>query len=87
MSGLLNKVKDNYDAVIVDSNIDLKNISDVLLLSTLTDGVIILLNEGGTRRLFVQDIIGRLEEMKINVIGVILNNCRYPIPEIFYRFT
>jgi capsular polysaccharide biosynthesis protein/Mrp family chromosome partitioning ATPase len=87
MNDLLEKVENVYDSVIVVCNADSNNTADVLALSSLADGVVIVLNEGESRRLIVKDLIIRLEKKKSNIIGVIFNNRRYPIPEMVYKLT
>ncbi len=87
MYDLLEKVEKVYDSVIVICNADPNNTADVLALSSLTDGVVIVLNEGESRRLVVKDLIIRLEQKKSHIMGVIFNNRKYSIPEIVYKLT
>lgn len=86
MSDLIKKVQEQYDLIFINSS-DLKNFIDAVVLSSITDGVIIVVNEGKTRRHVVKDAIIPLEQKKVNILGVILNNRKYVIPEIIYKIT
>ncbi|RJQ55279.1 MAG: hypothetical protein C4526_03775 [Nitrospiraceae bacterium] len=87
MSDVIKMAEESYDLVFIYWHVHVKNLSDMLAVSALTDGVVIVLNEGETRRLVIKDIINRLEEKKSNVIGVILNNRKFPLPDIVYKLT
>jgi capsular exopolysaccharide synthesis family protein len=85
MSNVVNKVKEDYDVVLIVCP-DLKNYTDAVIISSLTDGIVLVINEGKVRRQVVENSLNPLRQKKTNVIGAILNNRRYVIPEIIYKF-
>ncbi|MBI5056337.1 MAG: polysaccharide biosynthesis tyrosine autokinase [Nitrospirae bacterium] len=85
MRAVIQKAKETFEIVFVECA-DLKNFTDAAILSSFVDGVIIVVNEGKVRRHVVQSAITPLEEKKSNIVGVILNNRKFPIPEILYKW-
>jgi succinoglycan biosynthesis transport protein ExoP len=65
-------LKSQYDSVIVDSP-PIMAVSDPLLLSTLTDGVALVVDSSTTSKRTVRAACARLHYAKANIIGVILN--------------
>lgn len=86
MSEIMRKAKERYDIVLVNCT-DLKNFTDAIVISSITDGVALVIEEGKTNRMIVRGIIAPLEQRKVNIIGAILNNQRYVIPKIIYKWT
>ena len=82
---VIKEAKESSEVVIVDYA-DLKNIKDIAVLSSHVDGVILVVNEGQTRRHVIKALINPLEQRKSNIIGVILNNRTFAIPKILYRW-
>ncbi len=86
MSDVIKKAKDRYDIVFINSA-DLRNFTDTVILSTITDGIALVIDEGKVRQQVVKSAIAPLEQKKANLIGVILNNRKHAIPEIIYKLT
>jgi len=84
MSDVMKKAREQYEIVFVNCA-DIKNFADGVILSSITDGVALVVNEGKVRRQVVKEAITPLEQKKINIIGVILTNRKYVIPEIIYK--
>lgn len=82
---VIKEAKESSEVVIIDYA-NLKNIKDVAVLSAHVDGVILVVNEGQTRRHAIKALITPLEQRKSNIIGVILNNRTFAIPKILYRW-
>ncbi len=80
----LKEVKNNYDVVLLDCT-NIKNFNDIIMLSPHTDGVIIVVNEGRDRKQVVKSAISPLKFNKANIIGGVLNNRTFKIPEVIYR--
>lgn len=59
--------------------------ADLTLLGQLTDGVIFVVEEHSTRRETAQQLKESLKEANVQVLGVVLNNRTFPIPESVYR--
>jgi succinoglycan biosynthesis transport protein ExoP len=72
MRDTLESLKSEYDSIIIDSP-PIMAVSDPLLLSTLTDGVALVVDSSSTSRQKVRAACARLHYAKANIIGVILN--------------
>jgi len=86
MSEIMRKAKERYDIVLVNCT-DLRNFTDAIVISSITDGVALVIEEGKTNRMMVRGMIAPLEQRKVNIIGAILNNQRYVLPKIIYKLT
>lgn len=64
----------------------LKNFKDAVILSSLTNCTILVVNEGMTHQHVTRQIIQPLEK-NANLVGAILNNRSYGIPNILYKLT
>ena len=84
MSDMINKAREVYDLVFIKCA-DIKNYPDSVLLSSVVDGIILLVNEGKVRKQVISQAIVPLQQNKSNLMGVVLNNCNYVIPEFIYR--
>jgi Mrp family chromosome partitioning ATPase len=58
--------------------------ADAMLLSKWTDGVVLILEAHSTRRDTARRIKESLAAANARVLGVVLNNRTYPIPETLY---
>jgi len=84
---VITKAREQYEIVLINCA-DLKNfITDVVILSSIADGTILVINEGKIKRQVVKSAISPLEQKKANIIGAILNNRTYVIPKIIYKIT
>ncbi len=86
MSEVIKKAQEQYEIIFINCA-DLKNFSDALILSSVADGVILVVNEGKVERQVVKMAIAPLEQKEANLIGVILNNHRLVIPGTIYKLT
>lgn len=86
MREVLNKVKDVYDMVIIYCA-DLRKFTDSVALSSKTDATILVINEGKVSRHVLGKVIRPLKEKKVHIMGAILNNRTYIIPEVIYKLT
>lgn len=73
MSGFMNKIREYYDIIIMDSPPVLA-VTDSQILSRLTDGTILVTNVEDNNRDTVLDAKDLLEKAEANIIGVVLNN-------------
>lgn len=83
---VLNKLKELYDVILLNCA-DIKNYTDAVLLSAAADGFVLVLNEGKVKRQVIRHAVMPLEQKNINILGAILANCRYVIPDIIYKMT
>jgi Mrp family chromosome partitioning ATPase len=56
-----------------------------MLLSRWTDGVVLVLEANATRRDAARRVKEILDAAKVSVLGVVLNNRTFPIPDVLYR--
>jgi Mrp family chromosome partitioning ATPase len=59
--------------------------AESLALSQLVDGVVLVLEAHTTRREIVRDVKTRLDALDVPLLGVVLNNRTFPIPDPVYR--
>ena len=86
LSNLIKNVEGNYNVILV-SCADIKNYPDPVILSSHLDGVILIVNEGRSRRQVVKNAITPLQETKTNLVGAILNNRTHALPGFIYKLT
>jgi Mrp family chromosome partitioning ATPase len=86
MSDVVRKAKEQYEIVFINC-IDLNKFSDAVILSSIADGTVLIVNEGKVKRQVVRNALTPLVEKNANIIGVILNNRTYVIPKIIYNLT
>jgi len=58
---------------------------EAALLGPLVDGVVLVVHANTTRREAARRVIERLQAAEVNVLGTVLANRTYPIPEAIYR--
>lgn len=71
MEEVLEQLRD-YDVIVLDSP-PVNAVTDPLILSTMTDGVIFVVETNQTKRALVRNARTRLVEMKANIIGAVVN--------------
>jgi capsular exopolysaccharide synthesis family protein len=86
MSELIKKAKEQYEVVFINCA-DLRNFKDAIILSSIVDGIVLVINAEKVRRQVVKNAIDPLNNKKANLIGAVLNNRKYVIPQIIYKFT
>lgn len=86
MSVLIDRAKEKYDLVFIKCG-DIKNYMDSVILSSVVDGVMLVVNEGKVRKQVISQALVPLRQNKSNFMGVVMNNCIYAIPEFLYRIT
>jgi Mrp family chromosome partitioning ATPase len=77
-------VRTKFDIILIDSA-PLNETKDSVILAANCDGVVLVINEGGTRKQIVKVALAALLKNKVNVLGAILNNRTYPIPLNIYK--
>lgn len=69
---LLGELRKKFDVIIVDSS-PVIPATDALLLSSLVDGVVLIVEAGKTNRNSAQSVVERLKKADANILGTILN--------------
>lgn len=73
-----------FDYVLVDTSAASVH-SDAVTLGILVDAVVLVIGANATRREVAKRTIDRLRASHVNVLGAILTNRDFPIPETLYR--
>lgn len=84
MKPIIKHCRNKYDAVLIDCTL-INKMSDIAVLSSTADGVVIIANEGRDHLHATRTTIAMLNKYNANVIGGILNNRTFPIPEWIYN--
>lgn len=84
VSRLIRELSGLYAFVVIDAGASLLAPETALLASS-TDGVILIVRANRTRREVVQRAIDVLQKARCRLLGVVLNDRRYPIPGFLYR--
>lgn len=81
---LLGTLRDRFDHVVIDA--PATNLyADPQIVSSLADGVLVVVHSGRTRRESVAEAKKRLELAQARFLGLVLNQRTYPIPSFLYR--
>jgi Mrp family chromosome partitioning ATPase len=81
---MLDELKEEFELILIDSPSAI-NRAECLLLSPKVDGVVLVVEAGKTRWQTIDKLKGQIQGQDGNILGVVLNKRRYPIPEIIYK--
>ena len=84
LKGIIGELKAEFDFVILDSA-PILPYSDTQVLASKLDGVILIVKAEHTRWEVVQNAKEDLEKSGAHILGAILNDRQYHIPEFIYR--
>jgi len=84
LKGLIVKLKDQFDYLILDSA-PVNTYSDSCILASQVDGVILVIHAGKTRWEVVHNAKRQLEMVHATISGVVLNRKKYVIPAFLYK--
>ena len=87
MSDLIEEARDKYDFVIIDCSANRLSDTDPVIISSLTDAVIVVINEGKDRYPAVQIAIGNITQNSNKPIFAVLNNRKENLPNILYKIS
>jgi capsular exopolysaccharide synthesis family protein len=85
MSDLIDQMKPLYDYIIVDSP-PIFGVSEGIILTTIADGVILVIKAGETPREAVQRAKKILSDVDAKVLGVVLNGINLESPDYGYYY-
>jgi Mrp family chromosome partitioning ATPase len=80
----LAELKEEFDYVLIDAP-PVSMYADPILLGQKADGVILVVEANSTRRETARVAKQTLEDARVKLLGSILNNRTFPIPEALYR--
>jgi capsular exopolysaccharide synthesis family protein len=78
------ELRKEFDFVIVDAP-PLTRYADAIALGQLSDGIVLVLEAGYTRREAARIAVETLRSSEIQVLGAVLNKRTFPIPEKIYN--
>ena len=85
MASLLTELRTQYDIIIVDTPPVLA-VADAQIVSTLCDGVVLVLNSGKVKRELAVKAKTSLEHAKARILGVVLNNLERKAADAYYYY-
>lgn len=85
MKGLLAEMRMRFDHILIDTP-PIISVTDSGIVSALTDGVLMVIQAGRTQRGIVQRATELLDQAHSKVIGHVLTNIEYHLPEYIYRY-
>jgi len=80
----ITELRSEFDHVLIDTP-PVHSYGDAILLSQLTDGVVLVVGSNSTRREPARIAKESFETAKIPILGAVLNKRTFPIPEALYR--
>ncbi len=81
---LIESIKDQYDAILIDAT-SINSMKDVSFISEYSEGIVLVIDEGKLQREMLKNTLPRLRHDDAVIIGGILNNRTFPIPEFIYK--
>jgi len=84
LNRLLTECKNDYKFIILDSP-PVNGKSTAIRLASLVDDVILVIEAERTRRETVRRAKEQLLQVRANILGIVLNKRRFPIPNYLYR--
>ena len=80
----MTELSKEFDYVLIDAP-PVSSCADAILLGQMADGVILVVEANSTRRETARRAKETFEDAKVKLLGAILNNRAFPIPEALYR--
>jgi Mrp family chromosome partitioning ATPase len=81
---MIRDLRDEFEHVVINAP-PVGLYSDAALLGQSADGVVLVLEANSTRRIAARKAKRTLEANNVSVLGTVLNNRTFPIPEKIYR--
>jgi Mrp family chromosome partitioning ATPase len=78
------ELRKQFDYILIDAP-PLSSSFDAVLLGQVADGIILVVEANSTRRENARIAKETLENAHVNILGAILNNRTFPVPEAIYR--
>ena len=79
------RAKDDFDMIIIDSP-PILSVADAVILSAVTDGVVLVVNAGSTPRPAIQRAIQQLSDVEAKLIGCVLNHMDFEKESYYYSY-
>lgn len=85
MEQLLTELKQQYDVILIDTPPALA-LTDAQIMATRSDGVILVVSAGTSKRDLVKKCKQNMERVNANILGVVLNNQNRKDAESYYYY-
>jgi protein-tyrosine kinase len=85
MDHRMKELQAEFDYVLLDVA-PIQNINDAIVLGALVDGVVLILKANSTRREVTHKTVQQLKTANIPILGAVLNQRTFPIPEKIYKW-
>ena len=85
MRQFLADMKTQFDLVLIDTP-PIISVTDSGIVGTLVDGILMVIQAGRTQRGILQRAVELLEQSHSKLIGHVLTNIEYHLPEYIYRY-
>lgn len=82
---LLDRATQEYDLIVLDAP-PLLGFAEPLQIATLTDAVVVVTRAGETKRQAVQNVLGTLNRLHANVVGIVLNQVKREMSDHYYYY-
>jgi len=83
MKSLLRELKQNFDMILFDTP-PILAVTDGLIVSSLCDGVFIVIHSGKTKQALARKVVQNLEHAKARILGIVLNNIKRKNRDDYY---
>jgi polysaccharide biosynthesis transport protein len=80
----IRELRDEFDYVLIDAP-PVGRYTDAAVLGRVTDGVVLVVEANATRRVAARNAKETLQAVNVRLLGTVLNNRTFPIPEKIYR--
>ncbi len=84
MRARMSELRMTFDYVLIDAA-PLSTCNDAIVLGGLSDGVVLTLKANTSRRETARNALHELQTANVNVLGAVLNQRTFPIPESLYK--
>lgn len=85
MEGILEAFKSRFDYIFIDTP-PVMNVTDACVLGPMADGALLVLQAGRTQRDLVLHAENRLSQSRTKVLGYVMTNVEYHLPQYLYRY-
>ena len=80
----IRELRQQFEFIVIDAP-PLSHFADAIVIGQMTDGLVLVLEAGATRREAASVVTANLRSANIPILAAVLNNRTFPIPEKLYR--
>lgn len=85
MTAVIDQLRESYDIILIDTP-PLLAVTDAQIVSTKSDGVVLVVDQGKVKRDIAKKALHNLQSVNANVLGVVLNNVKRKANEEAYYY-